>query len=84
MQLRYQFRVYPTPGQCLSAARVFGCRRVVWNGALAQIKPIKASNKLLGNPKNRTAQGPYQLVPKNPDLSKTLITEAKKTPSGRF
>ncbi|MBB5121956.1 transposase [Streptomyces eurocidicus] len=84
MQLRYQFRVYPTPGQRISAARVFGCRRVVWNDALARIKPVKASNKLLGNPKGRTAQGPYQFVPKNPDLSKALITEAKKTPERAF
>ncbi|MFG2582876.1 RNA-guided endonuclease InsQ/TnpB family protein [Streptomyces malaysiensis] len=84
MQLRYQFRVCPTPGQRIRAARVFGCRRVVWNDALARIKPVKASNKLLGNPKNRIAQGPYRLVPKNPDLAKTLITDAKKTPGRVF
>jgi putative transposase len=84
MQLRYQYRVYPTPGQRIRAARVFGCRRVVWNDALARIKPVKASNKLLGNPKARKAQGPYLRVPKNPDLSKTLITEAKKTPERAF
>ncbi|GAA3370322.1 RNA-guided endonuclease TnpB family protein [Streptomyces sannanensis] len=84
MQLRYQFRVYPTPGQRIRAARVFGCRRVVWNDALARIKPVKASNKLLGNPKDRLAHGPYQLVPKSPGLAKTLITEAKKTPERVF
>ncbi|WP_324610226.1 helix-turn-helix domain-containing protein [Streptomyces sp. WM6378] len=67
VQLRYQYRAYPTPGQCISAARVFGCRRVVWNDALARIRPVKASNKLLGNPKARTAQGPYLQVPKNAD-----------------
>jgi putative transposase len=84
MQLRYQYRVYPTPGQRCSAARVFGCRRVVWNDALAQIKPVKAANKLLGNPKERLAQGPYQRVPKNADLAKTLITAAKKTEQRAF
>jgi putative transposase len=84
MQLRYQYRVYPTPGQRSSAARVFGCRRVVWNDALAQIKPVKAANKLLGNPKERLAQGPYQRVPKNADLAKTLITVAKKTEQRAF
>ncbi|MFJ8313247.1 MULTISPECIES: RNA-guided endonuclease InsQ/TnpB family protein [unclassified Streptomyces] len=84
MQLRYQYRVYLTPGQALWARRVFGCRRVVWNDALAIVKPRKASNKLLGNPKSRTAEGPYQQIPKNQDLSKTLITAGKKTPERVF
>ncbi|MFE6923656.1 RNA-guided endonuclease InsQ/TnpB family protein [Nocardia sp. NPDC057663] len=35
MQLRYQFRVYPTLGQQDSLARAFGCARVVYNDALA-------------------------------------------------
>lgn len=84
MQLRYQYRVYPTPGQRIRAARVFGCRRVVWNDALALQKPCKASNKLLGNAKARTAEGPYRQIPKNADLGKTLITQAKKTPERAF
>ncbi|KIZ19227.1 helix-turn-helix domain-containing protein [Streptomyces natalensis] len=67
MQLRYQYRVFPTPDQCLRAARVFGCKRVVWNDALARIKTVKASNKLLGNPRVRLTQGPYQQVPRNAD-----------------
>ncbi|MDD9378077.1 transposase [Streptomyces sp. ZAF1911] len=79
MQLRYQYRVYPTPGQALRARRVFGCKRVVWNDALSRIAPVKASNKLLGSPHTRLAEGPYLRVPKNPDLSKELITAAKKT-----
>ncbi|MFI2733184.1 RNA-guided endonuclease InsQ/TnpB family protein [Streptomyces sp. NPDC018711] len=84
MQLRYQFRVYPTPGQALRSRRVFGCRRVVWNDALLVVKPRKASNKLLGNPEQRIAEGPYQQIPKNPDLSKALITGAKKTQERAF
>ena len=84
MQLRYQYRVYPTPGQCMRAARVFGCRRVVWNDALALQKPRKASNKLLGNVRARTAEGPYQRIPKYADLGKTLVTQAKKTPERAF
>ncbi len=79
MQLRYQFRVYPTPSQVVNAGRMFGCRRVVWNDALARQLPVKAANKLLGNPKQRLRQGPYQTVPKSVELSKSLITEAKKT-----
>lgn len=35
MQLRYTFRVYPTPGQQVSLAQAFGCARVVYNDALA-------------------------------------------------
>jgi putative transposase len=34
VQLRYNYRVYPTPGQQASLARVFGCARVVYNDAL--------------------------------------------------
>ena len=35
MQLRYSYRLYPTPGQRVSLARAFGCARVVFNDALA-------------------------------------------------
>ncbi|MGK5448300.1 RNA-guided endonuclease InsQ/TnpB family protein [Streptomyces radiopugnans] len=84
MQLRYQYRAYPTPGQRISAVRVFGCRRKVWNDALAMQKPRKAANKLLGNPKHRLAEGPYWAIPKAGELGKSLITQAKKTPERAF
>lgn len=84
MQLRYQYRVVLTPGQRIRAAGVFGCRRVVWNDALALHKPRKASNKLLGSPKVRLAEGPYQLIPKSAELSKSLITQAKRTAERAF
>jgi putative transposase len=35
VQLRYSFRLYPTPGQQAALARAFGCARVVFNDALA-------------------------------------------------
>jgi len=35
VQLRYNFRVYPTPGQQIALAQAFGCARVVYNDALA-------------------------------------------------
>ena len=35
MQLRYSYRLYPTPGQRSTLARAFGCARVVFNDALA-------------------------------------------------
>ncbi|MGB3613214.1 MAG: helix-turn-helix domain-containing protein [Elainellaceae cyanobacterium] len=34
MKCRYQCRIYPTAGQQLSLAKLFGCCRVVWNDAL--------------------------------------------------
>ena len=34
MQLRYNFRVYPTPGQQIALVQAFGCARVVYNDAL--------------------------------------------------
>ena len=34
MQLRYNYRLYPTPGQQQALARAFGCVRVVFNDAL--------------------------------------------------
>jgi putative transposase len=34
MRLRYNYRLYPTPGQRASLARAFGCARVVFNDAL--------------------------------------------------
>jgi putative transposase len=60
MKARYQYRIYPTPGQRQSLARLFGCVRVVWNDALAL---CKQSEKL----------------PKNSELQKLCITQAKKT-----
>jgi putative transposase len=34
MQVRYRYRVYPTPGQRQALARTFGCARVVYNDCL--------------------------------------------------
>ncbi len=34
MQLRYNYRLYPSPGQRQALARAFGCARVVFNDAL--------------------------------------------------
>jgi Helix-turn-helix domain len=35
MQLRYNYRLYPAPGQQIAFARAFGRARVVFNDALA-------------------------------------------------
>ncbi|MFB7585532.1 RNA-guided endonuclease InsQ/TnpB family protein [Streptomyces sp. NPDC056169] len=64
MQLRYSFRVYPNGSQRAALARAFGCARVVYNDAL-RAREIALAEGL-----------PF---PKTGDLSKALITEAKRT-----
>ncbi|MEU6523578.1 RNA-guided endonuclease TnpB family protein [Streptomyces sp. NPDC046924] len=64
MQLRYAFRLDPTPNQCIALARAFGCARVVYNDAIAAREQARAA----GRPFLTAAV-----------LSRTLITEAKKT-----
>jgi putative transposase len=65
MQLRYNFRINPTPGQRTALARTFGCARTVYNDALR----VRETARTEGVP-----------FPKSGDLSKQLITQAKKTP----
>ena len=65
MQLRYQFRLYPTSGQRQALARAFGCARVVYNDALRVRREA------------HEAGAPW---PRSGDLSKQLITQAKRTP----
>lgn len=38
VQLRYSYRLYPTPPQCRALARALGCARFVFNDALAARK----------------------------------------------
>ena len=66
MKQRYRYRLYPTPSQAQSLARLFGCVRVVWNDALAY--------------SNEQYQRHGKSV-KNSDLQKLLITQAKRTPN---
>jgi putative transposase len=64
VQLRYQYRVYPTPGQQARLAQVFGCARVVFNDSLrARQVAYEAGVKL-----SDTA------------VQKLVVTEAKQTP----
>ncbi|WP_328549412.1 RNA-guided endonuclease TnpB family protein [Streptomyces platensis] len=64
MQLRYSFRLYPNGPQRAALGRAFGCARVVFNDALRARKCARHQGL------------PY---PKVGDLSKRVITEAKKT-----
>ncbi|QYC39595.1 putative transposase [Nonomuraea coxensis DSM 45129] len=65
MQLRYQYRLYPTPGQQIALARAFGCARTVFNDGLR----LRQEAHKAGLP--YVADG---------DLSERIITQAKKTP----
>ncbi|MEU5948888.1 transposase [Micromonospora sp. NPDC047465] len=64
VQLRYNFRVSPTAGQQQALARAFGCARVVFNDGLRARQQA------------REAGLPYV---SDGELSKLVITEAKKT-----
>ncbi|MGW2109191.1 RNA-guided endonuclease InsQ/TnpB family protein [Streptomyces sp. NPDC001948] len=65
MQLRYSFRLHPNGPQRAALDRAFGCARVVFNDALRARKDAHEQGR------------PY---PRTGDLSKQIITEAKKTP----
>ena len=43
MQLRYNYRIYPAPGQQQALARAFGCARVVFNDALRVRQEARAA-----------------------------------------
>ena len=43
MQLRYTYRLYPTPGQRQALARAFGCARVVFNDGLHARQEARAA-----------------------------------------
>jgi putative transposase len=64
MQLRYAYRLDPTPKQRVAFARAFGCARVVFNDAIA----VRRIAYLSGDP-----------YPSDASLSKAL-TAAKRTP----
>ncbi|WP_073948013.1 RNA-guided endonuclease InsQ/TnpB family protein [Streptomyces kebangsaanensis] len=65
MQLRYNYRAYPDAAQRRALARAFGCARVVWNDCLRTRKEAHAA----GLPHVKSVE-----------LSRTHITEAKRTP----
>ncbi|MFJ8200899.1 RNA-guided endonuclease InsQ/TnpB family protein [Streptomyces sp. NPDC096152] len=64
MQLRYGFRLYPAPCQRAALARAFGCARVVFNDAVRAREDARAAGR------------PF---PTAAELSRTLITQAKRT-----
>ncbi|WP_262281713.1 transposase [Micromonospora sp. MA102] len=65
MLLRFRYRIYPTPVQQQALARAFGCARVVFNDGLRARQEAREQGL------------PYV---SDGDLSKRVITEAKRTP----
>jgi putative transposase len=64
VQLRYNFRLDPTPAQQAALARAFGCARVVYNDAMMLRRSMRA-------------QGVAQLS--DTELQRQVITLAKRT-----
>lgn len=65
MQLRYNYRLDPTPGQRVALSQAFGCARAVFNDGLRIRKEAHAAGL------------PYV---KDTELQKQVITTAKQTP----
>lgn len=64
MQLRYNYRLDPTPGQRLALARAFGCARVVLNDALA----LREAARKAG-----------EAFPTDAEVQRRVLTQAKRT-----
>ncbi|MEV5749994.1 transposase [Actinoallomurus sp. NPDC052308] len=64
MQLRYAYRLDPTPGQRVALAKAFGCARVVFNDGLRARQDAHTAGLTYID---------------DGELSKRVITEAKKT-----
>lgn len=69
MQLRFNFRLDPTPGQIRDLARAFGCARVVYNDALALRRKLHAAGDTC--------------LP-DTELQRRVITEGKRTEERGF
>ncbi|MFB9630324.1 helix-turn-helix domain-containing protein, partial [Nonomuraea helvata] len=65
MQLRYTYRIDPSPAQRIALAKAFGCARVVFNDALAL--------------RNHAREAGLPFVA-DAELSRRVITQAKQTP----
>ncbi|MFB9209011.1 RNA-guided endonuclease InsQ/TnpB family protein, partial [Nonomuraea spiralis] len=65
MQLRYNYRIDPTPTQRIALGRAFGCARTVFNDALRM--------------RNDAHENGFPFV-SDAELSRQVITEAKKRP----
>jgi putative transposase len=49
MQVRYRYRLYPSPGQQQALARAFGCARVVYNDCLRLREACRAAGETISD-----------------------------------
>ena len=68
MQVRYRYRLYPSPGQQQALARVFGCARVVYNDCLRLRDACQAAGEKISDT----------------EVQRRVITLAKLTRSGAW
>jgi putative transposase len=66
--VRYRYRLYPSPGQRQSLARVFGCARVVYNDCLRLREECHAAGERISET----------------DVQRRVITLAKLTPERKW
>jgi putative transposase len=64
VQVRYRYRIYPSPGQQQALARAFGCTRVVYNDCLRLRDEAHAAGKKISDT----------------EVQRRVITLAKQTP----
>ena len=64
MQVRYRYRLYPSPGQQQALSRVFGCARVVYNDCLVLRDACHAAGEKISDT----------------EVQRRVITLAKRTP----
>jgi len=64
VQVRYRYRIYPTPGQQQALARTFGCARVVYNDCLRVRDEAYAAGEKIGDT----------------EVQRRVVTLAKRTP----
>jgi putative transposase len=64
VQVRYQYRIYPAPGQRQALARAFGCARVVFNDALRMREESYSAGEKVSDT----------------EVQRRVITLAKRTP----
>jgi putative transposase len=70
VQVRYRYRIYPSPGQQQALARVFGCARVVYNDCLrVRDEAYSAGDKISGTEVQRRVVTLAKLTPDREWLS---------------
>ena len=65
VQVRYRYRLYPTPGQQQALARAFGCARVVYNDCLRLRDACHASGEKISDTEVQRGSSPWPSAPRN-------------------